>query len=649
MKGKQRMNWLPMACLIWMLGVMSMVIPSRAATLQDGDYEYEYITQTGTEDQTVKITKYVGSATDVTIPATLGGGKVTVIGDEAFMNCDKIQKVTIPDGVTKIGDKGNVNAVAGAFYECTALEEITIPQSVKSIAWYAFLRCSSLKTLDLPEGVTEIGWGAFEGCSSLSSVELPASLTKIEYGLFTDCDLDGITVADGNPNYYSEGNCLINRSSKELIQGCNNSVIPKDVTSIGWNAFVGCKKLKAITIPDGVTSLGVQAFMNCTGLEKIVLPEGITSINGNTFLNCSSLQEIKLPESLLTIGQMAFDGCKQLKEITIPNKVTEISNGTFYECSALEHITIPDSVTSIGVQAFRSCSSLKKVTLSANITAIEAGTFKDCSALEEIDIPEGVTRIGGDGVFEQAFTGCSSLRKVSIPASVTSIADGEFQCRESDGDGGGTLYIPEALKIYTTPGSYAAEWVKENASDNDSSATPAPVPQPDQKPSQDATQTTPSQPDQNTGKKPAVKGKVLAVTKYKCKVRVISDDVKAPKVEYLATTNKKASTIKVPDSVTVDGITYKVTAVAAKALSGNKKVKKIVLGANVVSIGKNAFAKCKNLKSIQVKSKAWNKKSVGKNALKGTNKKLVVKVPKKKAAVYKKYLKGKGNKTLKVK
>ena len=125
--------------------------------------------------------------------------------------------------------------------------------------------------------------------------------------------------------------------------------------------------------------------------------------------------------------------------------------------------------------------------------------------------------------------------------------------------------------------------------------------------------------------------------------------MKAPKVEYLATTNKKASTIKVPDSVTVDGITYKVTAVAAKALSGNKKVKKIVLGANVVSIGKNAFAKCKNLKSIQVKSKAWNKKSVGKNALKGTNKKLVVKVPKKKAAVYKKYLKGKGNKTLKVK
>ncbi len=243
MKRKQRMNWLPMACLIWMLGVMSMVIPSRAATLQDGDYEYEYITQTGTEDQTVKITKYVGSATDVTIPATLGGGKVTVIGDEAFMNCDKIQKVTIPDGVTKIGDKGNVNAVAGAFYECTALEEITIPQSVKSIAWYAFLRCSSLKTLDLPEGVTEIGWGAFEGCSSLSSVELPASLTKIEYGLFTDCDLDGITVADGNPNYYSEGNCLINRSSKELIQGCNNSVIPKDVTSIGWNAFVGIVKL----------------------------------------------------------------------------------------------------------------------------------------------------------------------------------------------------------------------------------------------------------------------------------------------------------------------------------------------------------------------------------------------------------------------
>ena len=104
-----------------------------------------------------------------------------------------------------------------------------------------------------------------------------------------------------------------------------------------------------------------------------------------------------------------------------------------------------------------------------------------------------------------------------------------------------------------------------------------------------------------------------------------------------------------PDSVTVDGVTYKVTAVADKALAGNKKVKKVVLGVNVTSIGKNAFANCKNLKKIEVKSSQWNKKSVGKNAFKGTSKKLVVKVPKKKAAAYKKYLKGKGNKTVRVK
>ncbi|MDD5998129.1 MAG: leucine-rich repeat protein [Lachnospiraceae bacterium] len=122
-----------------------------------------------------------------------------------------------------------------------------------------------------------------------------------------------------------------------------------------------------------------------------------------------------------------------------------------------------------------------------------------------------------------------------------------------------------------------------------------------------------------------------------------------PTVEYLATTNKKASTIKVPDSVTVDGVTYKVTVVVDKALAGNKKVKKVVLGVNVTGIGKNAFANCKNLKKIEVKSSQWNKKSVGKNAFKGTSKKLVVKVPKKMASAYKKYIKGKGNKTVRVK
>jgi hypothetical protein len=159
----------------------------------------------------------------------------------------------------------------------------------------------------------------------------------------------------------------------------------------------------------------------------------------------------------------------------------------------------------------------------------------------------------------------------------------------------------------------------------------------------------------------------------KCKVKVLSANASNPTVSFIATTDKKATTVNIPDSVTVDGITYKVTAVADKALSGNKKVKTVTIGKNVTSIGKTAFKGCTKLKSVNVKSTTLTKiganafsgdksltkitlkttkltkKSVGKNALKGTNKKLVVKVPKKQVTAYKKYFKSKGSKTVKVK
>ncbi len=136
---------------------------------------------------------------------------------------------------------------------------------------------------------------------------------------------------------------------------------------------------------------------------------------------------------------------------------------------------------------------------------------------------------------------------------------------------------------------------------------------------------------------------------------------------------QKAKTVKVPDKVTIDGITYKVTSIANNAFANNKKVTKVVIGKNITSIGKNAFKKCAKLKTIEIKSTKLSKiganafygakkltkitlkttkltkKSIGKNALKGTNKKLVIKVPKSKVKKYKNYFKNKGNKTVKVK
>ena len=95
-------------------------------------------------------------------------------------------------------------------------------------------------------------------------------------------------------------------------------------------------------------------------------------------------------------------------------------------------------------------------------------------------------------------------------------------------------------------------------------------------------------------------------------------------------------------TVTIKGVTCKVTAVADQAFAGQKKATKAVIGANVTKIGKKVFYGDSRLKSITIKGKKL--KMVGKQALKGINKHAVIRVPKAKKKAYKALFKGKGQK-----
>ena len=90
-----------------------------------GDWNYSKL-----DDGTVEINEYTGSDTEVTIPSTIDGKKVTRIGNSAFSECTSLASVTIPDSVTSIG--------YCAFFGCTSLKSVTIPNSVTSIGNYAF-------------------------------------------------------------------------------------------------------------------------------------------------------------------------------------------------------------------------------------------------------------------------------------------------------------------------------------------------------------------------------------------------------------------------------------------------------------------------------------------------------------------------------
>lgn len=114
--------------------------------------------------------------------------------------------------------------------------------------------------------------------------------------------------------------------------------------------------------------------------------------------------------------------------------------------------------------------------------------------------------------------------------------------------------------------------------------------------------------------------------------------------------NKVKTSVIIPTTIKIKGATYKVTEISTNAFKNNRKLKKVVIGQNIVRIGKNSFYGCKKLTSITIKSSRLTLKNIGKNAFKNTSPKATVKVPKKQKVLYNQILKKRGlNKKAKIK
>ncbi len=124
----------------------------------NGTYEWDI----NEDNISVRITKYIGLDTTVTIPSTLGGKSVTNIAGESFIGNTTIQSVVIPDSVTQIGFT--------AFKNCTSLSSVTLSDALEYIGQSAFEGCTSLSTISFPASMIGAGNDSFKGCTSLSHV-----------------------------------------------------------------------------------------------------------------------------------------------------------------------------------------------------------------------------------------------------------------------------------------------------------------------------------------------------------------------------------------------------------------------------------------------------------------------------------------------
>lgn len=177
------------------------------------------------------ITKYVESDTVVVIPSKINGVTVETIGHAAFEK-SAVTSVTIPDSVTLISDD--------AFVNCPQLTNISIPNSVTSIGFFAFGSCTSLKSITLPSSLSSISGALFSGCSQLTTIHIPVSVTSIGNNAFADCPSLMTVTYPGSKTQWDD-----------ITKGSNSDVLENHLI---------CAKLEATFTADGTTLAPAQTI-----------------------------------------------------------------------------------------------------------------------------------------------------------------------------------------------------------------------------------------------------------------------------------------------------------------------------------------------------------------------------------------------------
>ena len=454
MKGKnlQLKTAFRAVMLILMLGSVGIM---KGYSVTIGNLNYSL---SSNKPYTATVTGHVNgtSATgSVTIPSTVTYNNrtysVTIIGSYAFRNCSGLTSITIPNsvttiqyyaflncsGLTSITIPNSVTTISfSAFQNCNGLTSITIPESVTSIIDNPFEGCTGLTTIAVASGntaydsrnncnaiiktstnelivgckqttfpttVTSIGGDAFRGCSNLFSITIPESVTSITNNPFAGCTgLYYITVASGNTVYDSRfnSNAIIKTNTNELIAGCRQTDIPNSVTSIGDNAFAGCRGLLSITIPNSVTHIGRHAFNGCAQLTEVTIGEGVTTIDYGAFWNCPLLTTVhfnaihcsNMPgwddENDIDQYESVFspdNSVPAITTLTIGENVQYIPDLAFKDCSNISgNLVIPSSVTTIGA-AFYGCSNISSITFNSN-PVLYYCAFNNCTGVSSITI-----------------------------------------------------------------------------------------------------------------------------------------------------------------------------------------------------------------------------------------------------------------------
>lgn len=167
------------------------------------------------------VTGYNGDATELVVPEG-----VTAIGEYAFLNCDALQEVTLPESLIEIEN--------GAFQQ-SGLTTITVPENVTVIGDSAFRKTDSLKEVTIL-GAATVGASAF----SESAVET-VTMNKVS-AIGSYC----FGASRSLSNVQMDGMKEIGESAFTSTN-LQEVVIPREVKKIGAT-FLNTEKVTMLTI-----------------------------------------------------------------------------------------------------------------------------------------------------------------------------------------------------------------------------------------------------------------------------------------------------------------------------------------------------------------------------------------------------------------
>ena len=324
-------------------------------------------------------------------------------------NYSEMTEVAIPASINIEGNQYDVKTIGiRAFRNCSKLKKVEIGTGIENIEKSVFIGCYSLESVTIPEGVTSIGDGAFASSGKQAkplSITLPSTIRSLGSGIFRYAKLASITSkilvpfdisddtfvtgSDDNDKgsavlYVPEGTLALYQAIKGWTMFANiyeGEMLEAVVDGLKYNYTKSTKtatviagdysEMTSVVIPASVTiegveyqvkEIGTSAFLQCGDIRNISISDGIEIIGKYAFQSCYSAEFDNLPSSIVTIGEYAFYNCNSIKDLEIPEGVQTIGACAFEYCHGLMKLVLPSTITDIGRNAFTTCDKLVSVT-----------------------------------------------------------------------------------------------------------------------------------------------------------------------------------------------------------------------------------------------------------------------------------------------